>query len=288
MYIPFSIGFGTRKNRGNMLNQFSRTQLIFGREGMKKLAASRVAVFGIGGVGGHTAEALVRSGLGAIDLIDDDKVCVTNLNRQIFATHSTVGCCKVDAAEERLLDIAPKLIVRKYKCFYLPETASQFNFADYDYVVDAIDTVAGKLELIRQADKAGVPIISAMGAGNKVDPTAFKVTDIRKTKMCPLAKAVRKEMRRYGLKKLKVVYSEEIPLKPLEDMSISCRAHCVCPPDTRKCTVRREIPGSNAFVPAVAGLIIAGEVIKDLLQFDPKRRAGQTRDESPAEEVEKD
>lgn len=259
-----------------MHDQFSRTRMIFGREGMKKLADSRVAVFGIGGVGGHVAEALVRSGLGAIDIIDDDKVCVTNLNRQIFATHSTIGRDKVDAAEERLLDIAPKVVIRKYKCFFLPETAEQFRFSDYDYIVDAIDTVAGKLELIRQADKAGVPIISAMGAGNKVDPAALKVADIRKTKMCPLAKVIRKEMRRCGLKKLKVVYSEEIPLRPLKDPAEDGVASCESSPDTRKGAVRRETPGSNAFVPAVAGLIIASEVVKDLLQFDPKRRAGDS------------
>jgi len=262
-----------------MHDQFSRTRLIFGRDAMKKLADSRVAVFGIGGVGGHVAEALVRSGLGAIDIIDDDKVCVTNLNRQIFATHSTIGRCKVDVAEERLLDIAPKVIVRKYRCFFLPETAEQFHFSEYDYIVDAIDTVAGKMELIRQADKAGVPIISAMGAGNKVDPTALKIADIRKTKMCPLAKVVRKEMRRCGLKKLKVVYSEEIPLRPLKDLTDDdSPSSCESSPDTRKVSVRREIPGSNAFVPAVAGLIIAAEVVKDLLQFDPKRRAGETGD----------
>ena len=259
-----------------MLDQFSRTRMIFGREGMKKLADSRVAVFGIGGVGGHVAEALVRSGLGAIDIIDDDKVCMTNLNRQIFATHSTIGRDKVDAAEERLLDIAPEAVIRKYKCFFLPETAGQFRFSDYDYIVDAIDTVAGKLELIRQADKAGVPIISAMGAGNKVDPAALKVADIRKTKMCPLAKVVRKEMRRCGLKKLKVIYSEEVPLRPLKDLPDDGVAPCEDSPEARKGAVRREIPGSNAFVPAVAGLMIAAEVVKDLLQFDPKRRAGES------------
>ena len=249
-----------------MLNQFSRTQLLFGAEAMKKLAASRVAVFGIGGVGGYTVEALVRSGIGKIDLIDDDKVCLTNLNRQLHATHKTVGRYKVDVAEERILEINPDAMVVKHCCFFMPDTAGEFNFSEYDYVVDAIDTVTGKLELIKQAKAAKVPIISSMGAGNKIDPTAFRVADISKTKVCPLAKVIRKEMRRLRLKKLKVVYSEEVPLRPREDIAISCRSHCICPTGTRKCTVRRDIPSSNAFVPSVVGLIIAGEVIKDLIK----------------------
>ncbi len=252
-----------------MLNQFSRTELILGKEAMNKLSASRVAVFGIGGVGGYTVEALVRSGVGAVDLIDDDRICLTNINRQIYATHKTVGRYKVDAARERIADINPSAVVRTYKTFYTAETAGQFDFHEYDYIVDAIDTVTGKLLLAVNADAAGTPIISSMGAGNKVDPTAFKVADIYETSVCPLAKVMRHELRTRGIKKLKVVYSEEPPITPVDDMAISCRAHCICPPGTvRKCTQRRQIPGSNAFVPSVAGLIIAGEVIKDLTHTD--------------------
>ncbi|MBR5959650.1 MAG: tRNA threonylcarbamoyladenosine dehydratase [Clostridia bacterium] len=247
-----------------MLNQFSRTQLLLGRAAMDHLAECRVAVFGIGGVGGYTVEALARSGIGALDLIDDDKVCLTNLNRQIFATRSTVGKYKVDVAEERIKDINPDCKVTTYKTFYLPETQDQFDFTQYDYVVDAIDTVKGKLALVEQAQAAGTPIICAMGAGNKLDPTAFRVADIYKTSICPLARVMRTECRKRRIKHLKVVYSTEKPVRPLEDPSISCRQHCICPPDTRKCTVRRDIPGSTAFVPSAAGLIIAGEVVKDL------------------------
>lgn len=251
-----------------MLNQFSRTQLLVGADGMAKLYASRVAVFGIGGVGGYAVEALVRSGVGALDLIDDDRVCLTNLNRQLFATRNTVGQYKVDVAEERILSINPKTSVRKYKTFYTPSTADQFDFSQYDYVVDAIDTVTGKIALVLQAKAAGVPIISCMGAGNKMDPTAFEVTDIYKTTVCPLARIMRRELKKRGVKNLKVVFSKEPPLTPIEDMSISCRTHCICPPGTaRKCTQRRQVPGSNAFVPAVAGLIIAGEVVKDLTGY---------------------
>ncbi len=250
-----------------MLNSFSRTQLLLGPEGMKKLSESRVAVFGIGGVGGYAVEALARSGVGALDLIDDDKVCLTNINRQIIATRKTVGKYKVDVAEERIHDINPDCVVKTYKTFYMPDTASQFDFSEYDYVIDAIDTVTGKLELIEQANKAGTPIISSMGAGNKLDPTAFEVTDLYKTSVCPLAKVMRRECKKRGIKSLKVVYSKEEPIRPLEDMSISCRQHCICPPGTeRKCTERRDIPGSTAFVPSVVGLIIAGEVIKDLIK----------------------
>ena len=248
-----------------MLNRFSRTQLLYGEETMGRLASSRVAVFGIGGVGGYVVEALARSGIGALDLIDDDKVCLTNINRQIFATTKTVGKYKVDVAEERIHDINPDCEVRTYKTFFLPETQDQFNFKEYDYVVDAIDTVTGKIAIIEQAKEAGVPVISSMGAGNKLDPTAFEVTDIYKTSVCPLAKVMRHELRKRGIDSLKVVYSKEKPVRPLEDMSISCRNHCICPPGTvRKCTERRDIPGSTAFVPSVAGLIIAGEVLNDL------------------------
>lgn len=248
-----------------MLNEFSRTQLLYGKEAMDKLAASRVAVFGIGGVGGYTVEALARSGIGALDIIDDDKVCLTNINRQIIATRKTIGKYKVDVAEERIHDINPECKVRTYKTFYLPETQDQFDFSEYDYVVDAIDTVTGKLTIIENAKRLNVPVISAMGAGNKTDPTRFEVADIYDTSICPLAKVMRHECRKRGIDSLKVVYSQEKPIKPLEDMSISCRQHCVCPPGTvRKCTERRDIPGSTAFVPSVVGLIIAGEIINDL------------------------
>lgn len=255
-----------------MLNQFSRTELIFGKEAMEKLASSKVAVFGIGGVGGYTVEALIRSGLGSIDLIDDDKVCLTNINRQIYATRKTVGQYKVDVAKERILEINPDAKVRTFKTFYTPQTSAQFDFHDYDYVVDAIDTVTGKLELVVNAEKAGTPIISSMGAGNKIDPTAFEVTDIYKTSVCPLAKVMRYELKKRGIKKLKVVYSKEKPITPIDDMAISCKTNCICPPNTeRKCTKRRQVPGSNAFVPSVVGLIIAGEVIKDICGLELKK-----------------
>ena len=248
-----------------MLNQFSRTELLLGQEGMEKLYRARVAVFGIGGVGGYTVEALARSGVGTLDLIDDDKVCLTNLNRQIFATRKTVGQYKVDVAQQRILEINSKAVVHTWKTFYAPQTAELFDFSQYDYVVDAIDTVTGKLELVEQAEKAGVPIISSMGAGNKMDPTAFEVADIYETSVCPLARVMRKELKKRGIEKLKVVYSKEPPMTPIDDMAISCRTNCICPPGTaRKCTQRRQVPGSNAFVPPVVGLIIAGEVVKDL------------------------
>ena len=251
-----------------MLNQFSRTQLIFGAEGMERLYRARVAVFGIGGVGGYTVEALARSGVGTLDLIDDDRVCLTNVNRQIFATRKTVGQYKVNVAQARILEINPDAVVHTYKTFYSPQTAEQFDFTQYDYVVDAIDTVTGKLALVEQAERAGVPIISSMGAGNKVDPTAFEVADIYETSVCPLARVMRQELRKRGIRRLKVVYSKEPALTPIDDMTISCRAHCICPPGTaRKCTQRRQVPGSNAFVPPAVGLILAGEVVKDLTGF---------------------
>lgn len=254
-----------------MLNQFSRTELLIGRDGMECLKNARVAVFGIGGVGGYTVEALARSGVGTLDLIDDDKVCLTNINRQIYATRKTVGKYKVDVAKERILDINPEAQVNIYKTFYLPDTAEQFDFSQYDYVVDAIDTVSGKLQLVEQAERSGTPIISSMGAGNKMDPSAFEVTDIYKTSVCPLAKVMRRELKKRGIKKLKVVYSKEKPLVPIDDMAISCKENCICPPGTvRKCTQRRQVPGSNAFVPSVVGLIIAGEVVKDLIAVDDK------------------
>lgn len=248
-----------------MLNQFSRTELLFGKEAMEKLKNARVAVFGIGGVGGYTVEALARSGIGSLDIIDDDKVCLTNINRQIIATRKTVGRYKVEVMKERILDINPDAVVTAHQCFYSAETADQFHFPDYDYIVDAIDTVSAKIEMILRAQEKNVPIISCMGAGNKLDPTMFEITDIYKTSMCPLAKVMRRELKARGVKKLKVLYSKEPARTPIEDMAISCKSHCICPPGTvRKCTQRRQVPGSNAFVPSVAGLIIAGEVIKDL------------------------
>lgn len=250
-----------------MLTQFSRTELLFGKEAMDKLAGSKVAVFGIGGVGGYVCEALVRSGVGAFDLIDDDKVCLTNLNRQIIATRSTVGKYKTDVMRDRMLDINPNVEVEVHKCFFFPENADDFPWDSYDYVVDAVDTVTAKIALVMKCKEKNIPIISSMGAGNKLDGSQFKVADIYKTKVCPLAKVMRRELKKRGVKKLKVVYSEEIPTRPIEDMAISCRNNCICPPGAEhKCTERRDIPGSVAFVPSVAGLIIAGEVAKDLIR----------------------
>lgn len=248
-----------------MLNQFSRTELLLGKKAMQVLENSRVAVFGVGGVGGYAVEALVRSGVGTIDLIDDDKVCLTNLNRQIIATRKTVGKYKVDVMKERILEINPNVIVNTHKCFFLPENRNEFDFSQYSYVVDAVDTVTAKIQLVLEAQNAGIPIISSMGAGNKLDPTRFEVADIYKTSVCPLAKVMRRELKKRDIKHLKVVYSKEKPVRPIEDMAISCRTNCICPPGAKhKCTERRDIPGSNAFVPSVVGLIIAGEVIKDL------------------------
>ncbi len=237
-----------------MLNQFSRTQLIYGEAAMKKFADSRVAVFGIGGVGGYVVEALARTGIGALDLIDNDKVCLTNINRQIIATRKTVGQYKVDVAKDRVEEINPDCMVRTYKTFFLPETADEFDFTEYDYVVDAIDTVTGKLAIIEKANAAGVPVISSMGAGNKVNPAAFEVADIYKTSVCPLAKVMRHECKKRGIKKLKVVYSKEEPITPAEGTFMEEEKH----------EGRRSIPGSTAFAPSVAGLIMAGEIINDL------------------------
>lgn len=235
---------------------FSRTELIFGGDAMDKLKNARVAVFGVGGVGGYTVEALARSGVGAIDIIDDDKVCHSNINRQIIATTKTVGQYKVDAAKQRILDINPDCKVNAYRMFYMPDTAEQFDFTEYDYIVDAVDTVTAKIALAENATAAGTPIISSMGAGNKLDATAFEVTDIYKTSVCPLAKVMRYELKRRGIKKLKVVYSKEKPITP----AVSSEDRTLCENGSK----RRQIPGSNAFVPSVAGLIIAGEVIKDI------------------------
>lgn len=248
-----------------MLNRFSRTQLLYGAKAMEHLASCRVAVFGIGGVGGYVVEALARSGIGALDLIDNDKVCLSNINRQIIATGKTVGKYKVDVAEERVKDISPECTVRTYKTFYLPDTQDQFDFREYDYVVDAIDTVTGKLTIIENAKKAGVPVISSMGAGNKVNPAAFEVADIYKTSICPLAKVMRRECKKRGIDSLKVVYSKEPPISPLEEEALNNSEDCISPSGTEEeGRKRRAVPGSTAFVPSVAGLIIAGEVINDL------------------------
>ena len=248
-----------------MLEQFSRTQLLYGEASLQKLSNCRVAVFGIGGVGGYVVEALVRSGVGALDLIDNDKVCLSNINRQIIATTKTVGKYKVDVAEERIHDINPECKVRTYKVFYLPETQDQFDFHEYDYVVDAIDTVTGKLTIIENAKKAGVPVISAMGAGNKMNPAAFEVADIYETSICPLARVMRRECRKRGIESLKVVYSKEEPISPSVDvLGTNSQTESGSPEKEREGTKRRSIPGSTAFVPSVAGLIIAGEIVNDL------------------------
>lgn len=239
-----------------MLNQFSRTELLLGKENMERLKNARVAVFGIGGVGGHAVEALARSGVGALDLIDNDKVSLTNLNRQMIAAHSTLGQYKVDAARARILDINPDAKVCTYRTFYMPDTAEEFDFGRYDYIVDAIDTVTGKLALVQQAERSHVPIISSMGAGNKLDPTAFQVADITETSVCPLAKVMRRELKKKGIRHLKVVYSREKPVCLPENTELCLEEEA---PGSR-----RAIPGSIAFVPSVVGLIIAGEVIKDL------------------------
>lgn len=238
----------------NMIEQFSRTQILLGEEAMERLFKARVAVFGIGGVGGYTVEALARCGVGQLDLIDSDTVSVSNLNRQILATHSSVGKLKVDVAKARVLDINPSCVVRTYPCFYLPDTAGQFDFTQYDYIIDAIDTVTGKLQLVEQAHAAGTPIICSMGTGNKLDPTMFQVADISKTSVCPLARIMRKELKKRGISHVKVVYSQEEALTPVGAEAEAARLG------------KRQIPGSTAFVPGTAGLILAGEVIKDLIK----------------------
>ena len=235
-----------------MLNQFSRTQLLYGAEAMEKLASSRVAVFGIGGVGGYVVEALARSGVGAIDIVDNDKISASNLNRQIIALTSNIGQLKVDVAQKRMLDINPNLKIKKYDVFYTSETRNMFDFGEYDYIIDAIDTVAGKISLIEESKKYNIPIICSMGAGNKLDPTSFKVADISKTSVCPLARVIRLELKKRNIKDVKVVYSTEPPITPLKSDEISSK---------------RQIPGSIAFVPSVAGLVIAGEVVRDLIKL---------------------
>lgn len=239
-----------------MIDQFVRTQILIGEESMNILKNARVAIFGIGGVGGYVCEALVRSGVGAFDLIDNDKVCLSNLNRQIIATRSTIGKYKAEVMRNRMIDINPNVDVRVHNCFFLPDNSDTFPFSEYDYVVDAVDTVTAKIELVMKCQREGVPIISSMGAGNKIEASGFKVADIYKTKMCPLAKVMRYELKKRGVKKLKVVYSEEKPINPMKTTS--------CEEAVEDAHVRRATPGSVAFVPSVAGLIIAGEVVKDL------------------------
>ena len=251
-----------------MLHEFSRCELLIGKESLEKLRNSKVAVFGVGGVGSYTVEALVRCGLGHIVLIDDDCVCLTNLNRQLHATRKTVGRPKVEAMRDRILDINPECEVSIIQKFYMPDVAEEMLDGSYSYIVDAIDTVTAKIDLVVRAEQLGIPVISAMGAGNKTDPTRFEVSDIYKTSVDPLAKVVRKELRNRGVRKLKVVYSKEEPVKPVETENSSCSAGCICPKGTaRKCTVKHQIPGSLSFVPSVMGLIIAGEVIKDLIEW---------------------
>ena len=248
-----------------MLNQFSRTELLIGKEGIEKLNKAKVAVFGIGGVGSFVVEGLVRAGIGNFILVDDDKVCLTNLNRQIIATRNTVGKNKVDVAKERILEINPDANVEIHQEFFMPNSKEILD-ETVDYVVDSVDTVTAKIELVMRANKLKIPIISSMGTGNKLDPTKFEVTDIYKTSVCPLAKVMRKELRARGIKKLKVVYSKEEPVKIDETSNSSCKNNCICPPDAkRKCSIRNQVPGSISFVPSVAGLIIAGEVIKDII-----------------------
>ncbi|HCJ58639.1 tRNA threonylcarbamoyladenosine dehydratase [Lutispora sp.] len=248
-----------------MLNEFSRTELLLGKEAMERLQKASVAVFGIGGVGSFCVEALARSGIGSFILIDDDKVCLTNINRQLIATRKTVGKHKVEVMKDRIQEINPRAKVEIHQAFYTEDNADKFDFSGCSYIVDAIDTVSAKLTLIQRAKAAGVPVISCMGAGNKLDPTRFEVADIYETSVCPLAKVMRHELRKRNIQSLKVVYSREVPITPMDDEANSCKHNCICPPDTkRKCTVRRQVPGSISFVPSVAGLILAGEVIKDL------------------------
>jgi len=248
-----------------MLHRFSREELLIGAQGLEKLQRARVAVFGIGGVGGYVVEALARSGVGALDLFDGDTVALTNINRQIIALESTVGRPKVEVARERVLQINPACQVEARQLFFTPENAGEVDFSQYDYVADAIDTVSSKIELLRLCREAGVPVISCMGAGNKMDASAFEVADIYKTSGCPLARVMRRELKKRRVRHLKVVYSKEPAMTPVDEMAISCKTNCICPPGTaRKCTQRRQVPGSNAFVPAVAGLIVAGEIVRDL------------------------
>jgi len=249
-----------------MLNQFSRTELLIKPEGIKKLKESKVAIFGIGGVGSFAVEGLARAGVGNFVLVDDDKVCLTNINRQIIATRKTIGKYKVEVMKERILDINPDANVETYQEFFMPDSNSNIITEDLDYVIDCVDTVTAKIEIVSQCKKLNIPIISSMGTGNKLDPSKFEITDISKTSVCPLAKVMRKELRKRNINKLKVLYSKEEPIKIDENSNSSCKTNCICPPDTkRKCSIRNQVPGSISFVPSVAGLMIAGEVVRNLI-----------------------
>lgn len=241
-----------------MREQFVRTEALIGKDAMEKLQRSRVAVFGLGGVGGYVCEALVRSGIGHFDLIDHDKVSITNLNRQIIATHATIGLDKADVVKERMLSINPDAEIRLYKAFFLPENADEFPFKEYEYVVDAVDTVTAKIELVLRSQSAGVPVISSMGTGNKLDPGKLRIADIYETKVCPLARVMRRELRKRDVNALKVVYSEEIPVRPADDEKSLLMGEAPAG------STRRDIPGSTAFVPAAAGLMIASEIVRDI------------------------
>lgn len=255
-----------------MLHEFSRTEMLIGAEALKKLSVSKVAIFGIGGVGTYAVEGLVRCGVGKFVLVDDDCICLTNINRQLHATRKTIGKPKVEAMRDRILEINPKAEVTIFQKFYLPETEEELIQEDYDYIIDAIDTVTGKIGLVMKAKEKGIPIICSMGTGNKLDPMRLEIADISETSVCPLAKVMRKELKKRGITSLKVLYSREEPIKPVDTEQTSCSAGCICPPGTnRKCTTRHQIPASISFVPSVAGLIIAGEVIKDIIGINKKQ-----------------
>ena len=250
-----------------MLNQFSRTELLIGEDGIKKLQNAKVAIFGVGGVGSFVVEGLVRAGVGHFVIVDNDKICLTNLNRQIIATRKTIGKYKVDVAKVRILDINPNATVETYQEFYMPNSESNILREDLNYVVDCIDTVTAKIELVMNCKKMNIPIISAMGTGNKLDPSKFEITDIYKTSVCPLAKVMRKELRKRNVDSLKVIYSKEEPIKINQESNYSCKTNCICPPGTkRKCSIRNQVPGSISFVPSVAGLMIAGEIVKEIIK----------------------
>lgn len=249
-----------------MLNQFSRTELLIKEDGIQKLQKAKVAIFGIGGVGSFAVEGLVRSGIGNFILVDDDKICLTNLNRQIIATRKTIGKYKVDVMEERILEINPDAKIQTYQEFYMPNSKTNIITEDIDYVIDCVDTVTAKIEIVKRCKELDIPIISAMGTGNKLDPSRFEITDIYKTSICPLAKVMRKELRKRNIDSLKVIYSKEEPIEIDEYSNSSCKTNCICPPGTkRKCTIRNQVPGSISFVPSVVGLMIAGEVIREII-----------------------
>ncbi|MBR2704544.1 MAG: tRNA threonylcarbamoyladenosine dehydratase [Clostridia bacterium] len=250
-----------------MLNQFSRTELLIKKEGIEKLSKAKVAIFGIGGVGSFVVEGLVRAGVKDFVIIDDDKICLTNLNRQIIATRKTIGKYKVDVMKERILDINPDANVETYKEFFMPGSETNIINDSLSYVVDCVDTVTAKIEIISKCKELNIPVISAMGTGNKLDPSRFEITDIKKTSVCPLAKVMRKELKKRNIDSLKVIYSKEEPIKIDEYSNSSCKTNCICPPGTqRKCSIRNQVPGSISFVPSVAGLMIAGEIVRDIIK----------------------